>query len=214
MNKYQKRINKLLEEVTNLCDALLIPWFVSGRSAAKAYMGDMYQRGTFDVEITICAKDVPRFIEACEGRQGRFLEGYHNNSDFFGLYMKYVDTTTTLIDYNEGFSSSVRGMYIKINILRSVPTDKSNEKKCLKYEYLIEDTSKAYCGMSGKTSLLQRNFFRFVKIISRNHNKKLFFKLIKRYSSTNASQVLLRTADGQMHYFEKDRFLNLSIVAS
>lgn len=206
MNKYQSRIDILLNEVIDICNNKQIPWFVSGRSAIRSYNGNMYKGGFLDMEVTIPVECVNLFISACHNKKDRYVESLKNNPGFPGFYLKYIDTTSTLINYNEGLACCVRGFFIKINLLRNVTDDSCVVQKAIKYENLIEDTAKTYVNLTGETTVWERAWFKIKKVLIKDYSKRVFSYLVNAYSCIENNRTVMRTSDGKFHYFEKERF--------
>lgn len=207
MTGNQKKIWPLLRELIQICEEEGIPWFMSGRTAIRCVLsGEPFYKSFLDVEITVPAWYARRLIAGIEGRNrpGRILEGLYNSAWFPGLYLKYVNTDTTLFPVNEGFSSLEKGMFVKVCFLRGDPGP-AVARRARELEGLIHDTAGLSVppNMPGGKRVV---FYGKRRLGGVRYSRKLFDDLLDIYS-TEREQVLINGLFGETHTCPADRFL-------
>lgn len=112
-----KTIN-LLREIKDVCEAEQIRYFVSGELALcenrNKEIKDEFNNGT----VAVFAGDIKRLAAVLKKRKDRKVEDLSNNSKFPGFYVRYMDTSTTLINFSEkAFTYETNSMGINIEII-------------------------------------------------------------------------------------------------
>lgn len=91
----------LLNEIKSVCDANEIKYFVSGDLALfevdRMEVADEFANGS----VAVFARDVKKLTALLEKKENRKVESLENNSKFPGFYMRYMDTSTTLVNFKE-----------------------------------------------------------------------------------------------------------------
>lgn len=96
------KLLELLVEIKQVCELQDIPFFLSGELAFHAFKERELRKKFSNATILIYAADVERFSKAImQNKKGRALEHLGNNPNFPGFYLRYTDTGTTLIRYND-----------------------------------------------------------------------------------------------------------------
>lgn len=213
MNINQKRLWVLIKEIIEICNEADIPWFLSGRTAMRAYEKEVFYRGFLDVELTIPAEKVHNFFETFKKKQydNRVIESLCNNFDFPGFYLRYIDTESTLIRMNDGRAIKNQGLFIRIELLKKIPKNIEACKKGDKYLKLIKETAPVCVNHIKSMSFLNRMFFSIAKKIGRQHyTKKLFNNLIDIYSTCDSQGVYVYSSEkGEEVEFPEKRFTEL-----
>ena len=193
MNSYQTAAWNLVKEVKEICEEQGISWFVSGRAAMRAYEKKLFYKGFFDVDILIPIADVYEFMEAVEkkARPERKMESLRNNPDFPGFYIKYVDTSTTMIHVNEGTSTKYKGIFVRIDFIRDVPENPEKLERVLEKEKRIASNGKQAVYFSKKHA---GGIGRF-GINRKRKACRMFGELVSEYTCAGADQCLVRGLD-------------------
>ena len=206
MTGNQKKLWPLLQELIRICEEEDIPWFLSGRTAIRCVLNrEPFYKSFLDVEITIPIWYAKKLISSIEERNtpGRALEGLHNSAYFPGLYLKYVDTNTTLFPVNEGFSTREKGLFVKICFLKNNPGEETLQK-LQKIETLIRDT--AGRSVPSEIGWGERFLFRWKRRLRGVcFSCKRFDFLVASYGQ-EGSQVLSDTVSGEPCACPRDRF--------
>lgn len=215
MNINQKRAWMLLKEIIDICDEGDIPWFLTGRAAIRAYNKDIFMKGFLDVEITIPIESVDKFLCIFKKKdlENRVVESLLNNSNFPGFYLRYVDTSTTLIRMNEGDSIKHKGIFVKIEFLRKEPLSLEQSKLAFQYEQLICDTAnQAYIPLYDYSKTIKKKFERQRKAGGTRFTGKLFLELKNIYSEKVTDKVFVYSLSGTKVFYPQNRFNNLTFL--
>lgn len=194
MNTYQKKIWTLAREVMDICDKNGVKWFVSGRSAMRACLSQLFYKSFLDFEITIEAGDALKFADAVKEAKipDRSLESLLTNSNFPGFYFKYVDESTTLYRLNEGDATQNRGLFVTIQLLRRVNDNSSSMLQAGEVEKIICQST-YHMDEEKKIGLLRKFSYKIKKSLGGTiFSKKVFNLLVDLYSKDKASELLLK----------------------
>lgn len=121
MLKIQSRVVELLKEIEEICTAEGIRYSLAGRTAAMQVTSGKFTCSDYTAEIMMMPEDYAAFSKAAAGRKNRAIESLENNPAADGVYARYVDTSTTLMDLNLAPWAMVQGVYVRIWVLRSTP---------------------------------------------------------------------------------------------
>ena len=121
MLKVQKRAVELLKEIDDICIAENIHYSLAGRTAAMQAAKGGFTCQDYRPEIMMLPDDYRKFCKAVSERNdpSRTIESLETNPQMDGIYARYVDTSTTLIDFNRGAFLKAQGVHVLIWILRS-----------------------------------------------------------------------------------------------
>ena len=121
MLKVQAKVLDLLREIDDICKAEGINYSLAGRTAAMYCLSGGFSCGDYLAEIMMTPDDYRRFRSAAGSKKDRVIESLENNPRMDGIYARYVDTSTTLLDMKRGTPFIAKGICVNIIILRSTP---------------------------------------------------------------------------------------------
>ena len=121
MLKVQSRVLDLLREIDGICSSEGIHYSLAGRTAAMYCLSAAFTGSDYLAEIMMTPADYMRFRDAAAGKRDRAIESLENNPRMDGIYARYVDTSTTLLDMKRGANYKAHGVCVNIIILRSSP---------------------------------------------------------------------------------------------
>ena len=119
MTKVQRRVTELLKEIDSVCKDGDISYSLAGRTAAMFVLAGGFTCDDYLADIMMTADDYRRFCKAVSGRENRAIESLETNPLLDGVYARYVDTSTTLMDIKRGFAWKEQGVFVRIWPLRS-----------------------------------------------------------------------------------------------
>lgn len=121
MLKIQARVVELLKEIEEICEAEGIRYSLAGRTAAMQTAAGGFTCSDYTAEIMMMPADYAKFCKAASGRENRAIESLENNPLMDGVYARYTDTSTTLIDLTRSPWAREQGVFVRIWVLRSAP---------------------------------------------------------------------------------------------
>ena len=161
----QARVLDLLKEIDEICSANGIKYSLAGRTAAMQAEAGGWVGDDYCAEIMMTPDNFAKFEKvfeklgektAAENGEGigdmsaRSLEHPGNNPKTDGIYARYTDLNTTLLDFKRGANVRDRGIFVKIYILRSKAAksrlDKVKEAVVAKNSIVDPGINKRYAG--------------------------------------------------------------------
>ena len=130
MTNVQRRVTELLKEIDSVCMEEGIGYSLAGRTAAMCTLSGAFTCDDYQADIIMKPDDYRRFCKAVSGKENRAIESLENNPLLDGVYARYVDTSTTLMDMKRGFGLKEQGVCVRIWPLRSKAL-KSRYRKAL-----------------------------------------------------------------------------------
>lgn len=121
MLKVQSKVLGLLREIDEICSSKGINYSLAGRTAAMYCLSAAFTGSDYLAEIMMTPADYLSFRDAVSGKKDRHIESLENNPRMDGIYARYVDTSTTLLDMKRGANHIAHGVCVNIIILRSSP---------------------------------------------------------------------------------------------
>ncbi len=169
MTNVQRRVTELLKEIDSVCMEQGIGYSLAGRTAAMCILSGGFTCDDYQADIMMTAEDYKRFCKAVSGKENRAVESLENNPLMDGIYARYVDTSTTLMDLKRGFGLKEQGICVRIWPLRSKAL-KSRYQKALetlvrtnnmvslrvKKEYCSDKEKLKVSGLSAARAFLRR----------------------------------------------------------
>lgn len=169
MHKVQSRVVELLKEIEDICTAEGIRYSLAGRTAAMQVQKGGFTCSDYTAEIMMMPGDYAKFCKAASGRGSRVIESLENNPNVDGIYARYTDTETTLLDMERSPWAKAPGVFVKIWVLRSHPA-KTRFQKVLetlvrsnnilstrvRKEYSKDSEKKKVTALSAARTLLRR----------------------------------------------------------
>ena len=121
MLKVQARAVELLKEIDEICEVKGISYSLAGRTAAMQAVAEGFTCSDYRPEIMMMPSDYSKFCKAVSERKtpNRVIESLETNPKIDGVYARYVDTSTTLIDTVRASMCEVQGVHVLIWVLRS-----------------------------------------------------------------------------------------------
>lgn len=117
----QEKLINLIQEIDDACAELGIHWALQGETAAWAKAKKRLYGGQYAFHIMMRAKDALR-LKSCllgKARADRAIEDMSTNPKLPFNYLRYVDTSTTLIDKNDPVIYQELGVAVTIHPLFS-----------------------------------------------------------------------------------------------
>lgn len=145
----QAVVLKLLKEIDEICSAEGINYSLAGRTAAMQAQSGGWVGSDYCAEIMMTAENYRKFEKAIKDHENRSLESLKNNYRLDGIYARYTDLNTTLINFTNGANVRDKGICVKIFILRSKPLSSKTAKireMIVKNSSLNPSVRKKYCG--------------------------------------------------------------------
>jgi len=126
----QARAVELLKEIDDICGAEGINYSLAGRTAAMQTVSEGFTCGDHRPEIMMTPSDYNKFRQVISKGSipDRALESLETNPKIDGIYARYVDTSTTLIDTRRASMCEKQGVHVLIWILRSKAPDSKYAK--------------------------------------------------------------------------------------
>lgn len=149
----------LLKEIKAVCEQESIRYFISGDLALieqeRTEIKDEFNNGA----VAVFAGDVEKLTAILEKKECRKVESPANNSSFPGFYLRYMDTSTTLINYTETvftYDTNSLGVNIEIICGRKKSGVKGKILSKLKKLWVAENAPYFMTKRRGKKKLKQR----------------------------------------------------------
>ena len=157
MLKVQSRVMELLKEIEEISAAEGIRYSLAGRTAAMQVLFGGFKCSDYTAEIMMMPEDYRKFCKAVAGRADRKIESLENNPLMDGVYARYTDTSTTLIDIKRAPWAEAKGVFVKIWVLRSA-APKGRYQKALEMlvktnDILSTKVRKEYCSKKERSKV-------------------------------------------------------------
>ncbi len=157
MLKVQSRVMELLKEIEEISEAEGIRYSLAGRTAAMQVLSGGFKCSDYTAEIMMMPEDYRKFCKAVAGRADRKIESLENNPLMDGVYARYTDTSTTLIDIKRAPWAKAKGVFVKIWVLRST-APKGRYQKALETlvktnDILSTKVRKEYCNSKERSKV-------------------------------------------------------------
>lgn len=205
-----KTIN-LLREIKDVCEAEQIRYFVSGELALcenrNKEIKDEFNNGT----VAVFAGDIKRLAAVLKKRKDRKVEDLSNNSKFPGFYVRYMDTSTTLINFSEkAFTYETNSMGINIEIIcgSSHDTIRGKVLSVLKKAWCQENTAYYIKHRDTRKRTVQYAAGLILKIAKHTQLMKKLFDAWIREGSTESKSYELAVPGGSIIKYSADMFEN------
>jgi len=118
MNTCKSKTIGLLTEIKNVCEAEGIDYYISGELALKEERHREFLEEFNNGAVAVFAKDIERLMAALQSIEHRKVESLKNNKKFPGFYVRYMDTSTTLMNFTEkAFTYDTNSMGVNIEII-------------------------------------------------------------------------------------------------
>ncbi len=119
MTAVQSKVTDLLKEIDEVCMSEGIAYSLAGRTAAMCAAAGGFTCDDYQADIMMTPDAYGKFCKAVSGKTDRALESLETNPLMDGVYARYVDTSTTLIDMKRGPMLEQKGVCVRIWVLRS-----------------------------------------------------------------------------------------------
>ena len=121
MNKKQKVILSLLQEIDEICQQNQIEYYLSPRLTLCAVEGKPFPQNPMFGIVLMKVADMERFRKAVDEdpRERRALESLKSHKWFSGLYLRYTNTDTLCLNMDNTRDYAFPGIGISIFPLRS-----------------------------------------------------------------------------------------------
>ena len=239
VNSVQEHLIKLLGEIDDICVSNGIPYVLYGRTARDAYTTGKFIGNYVFASVMMPSDSFERFqsLVQKEYPDERAVEWIVNNPFFPGMHMRYVDLNTTYFYGDSVYKYSYPGIYVTIERVRSIPSNKYKAKLANGIDKAIELTSQedietlsrikkgAVTIVRCMTKLLSRkrallHLIRFQNWLGRKHTSKMaiirFLKDNIDISEKHLSEVVRIPFENRSFMVPKNKnaFLNLTYGTS
>ena len=121
MNKKQKVILSLLQEIDEICQQNQIEYYLSPRLTLCAVEGKPFPQNPMFGIVLMKVADMERFRKAVDEdpRERRALESLKSHKWFSGLYLRYTNTDTLCLNMDNTRDYAFPGIGVSIFPLRS-----------------------------------------------------------------------------------------------
>ncbi|MGI6722074.1 MAG: hypothetical protein ACOX4I_05925 [Anaerovoracaceae bacterium] len=204
MNEIQKRESELLEEIAGICRENDLRFTLFEKTAYQAYITHEFDRESYIIDIAMPAADAARLVDIVERDQSgsREIESWLNNPDMPGMYLRYVDKTTTLLDTSHEPRYRCLGMFVQIRILRNVKLN----SRLAGYEHDLEAL-----GVEKKTKKVVKELLKIVprmKFIGKKKAAAEVYRAVMRDGGLH--DFVYKVPRGRERTFEGDIFENMT----
>lgn len=152
---------KLLKEIDAICRANDICYFLQGGTTIGAIRHRGFIPWDDDLDIVFTRDNWNRFREAVKKqRPDRHLSCVEYDKNYYNIWAKYVDPSTTYIFPSAICGEEELGCFVDIGILDAMPTDKRLQRKMIKrmVDY-GEFLNRGYYVTNRSLTSFYRNFF-------------------------------------------------------
>ena len=109
---------ELLKEIRAVCEQENIRYYLSGDLALIELQHDEIRDEFNNGTVAVFAEDIEKLTAILETKENRKVESLANNSAFPGFYVRYMDISTTLINFTEtAFTYDTNSMGVNIEII-------------------------------------------------------------------------------------------------
>ena len=151
MRTEELRMFELLDEIAELCSKNEAEYYLIGNELLYSYIGKRAISCTGDICMTF--RDYKKIEPELEKNKGRIIESIKNNSDIPGIYYRYVDCNSLMIQPEFHKVRKEHGIAVNIHILRKNNPD---SVKLCDYENIMERNIE---GCSRRTSSSSHKHF-------------------------------------------------------
>ncbi len=213
MNINQKNMFQLLSEITTVCARLEIPCFLSGRTAIRAYLGHtLFSKRLLDIEVTVPVWRVEELIEALRsnGIEDRTVEYVGNQAFFSDFSLRYINTSTTMLRFNDGASIHAAGFFVRIKLLRCFPGMSDSAEEALRLEHLLHETAPVGYVTGYTTDASEREKWEQARQnLGTAFTGEIFSRLVGLYSDRTAEKIAVTGLSHDLFCFDRERFETL-----
>lgn len=108
----------LLNEIKDVCEQEHIRYYISGELALsgkeRSEIRDEFNNGA----VAVFAEDIEKIMGLLNQKENRKIESLADNNKFPGFYVRYMDTSTTLINFTEkAFTYNTNSLGVNIEVI-------------------------------------------------------------------------------------------------
>ena len=151
MRTEELRMFELMDEIADICSKKGAEYYLIGNELLYSYIGKRAISCTGDICMTF--RDYKIIEPELEKNKGRTIESIKNNPDFPGMYYRYVDCNSLMIQPEFHRVRKEHGIAVNIHILRK---DNPDSIKLCEYENIMESNIE---GCSRRISSSSRKHF-------------------------------------------------------
>lgn len=199
----------LLKEIKGVCEQENIRYYISGELALSekehSEIRDEFNNGA----VAVFAADIDKLIALLDKRENRKVESPANNSKFPGFYVRYVDTSTTLINFTEpAFTYDTNSLGVNIEIICGRRKNGLQGKVLGKLKKLwVKENTPFYIGRNaGKKSFKDKLVTVFFSVLKHTSIMGKLFKAWIREGKAKTTVCELATNRGEIIRYKKDIF--------
>lgn len=211
MTKGQEHLLKLLKELDEICRQNDIQYCIAGGTL----IGSVRHRGFVpwddDADLYMTRDNFLKLVEVAKKGglpNGRTLECQELNREYFNVFARYIDCTSTAIHKAQLVTEDTAGEVIDILQLDPIPSSVKVQKKHFKYMLVYSDLvneSTVYLHRQDCARLLYIKYLLLYKLIGRDNTLAKLEKKMFNYPEDECGYYFMRWG-GTPLIFEKDMF--------
>lgn len=211
MTKGQEHLLKLLKELDEICRENDIQYFIAGGTL----IGSVRHRGFVpwddDADLYMTRDNFLKLVELAKNGKlpnGRTLECQELSREYFNVFARYIDCTSTAIHKAQLVTNDTAGQVIDILQLDPIPSSKRIQKKHFKNLLVYSDLaneSTIYLHRQNGARFLYKKYLLLQKIIGKDRTLSILEKKMFNYPEKDCDYYFMRWG-GTPLIFDKDMF--------
>lgn len=200
---------ELLNEIKAVCEQENIRYYISGELALfereQTEIKDEFNNGT----VAVFAEDIGRLTEALNEKENRSVESLADNSSFPGFYVRYMDPSTTLLNFTENaFTYDTNSLGVNIEIICGRMKDGFKGKILSRLKQLwVEENAPFYMTRRrGKRTLKKRLVTAFFNAAKHTSLMGKLFSAWVREGRAKTTLCEIATSRGEIIKYRTDLF--------
>ena len=202
MNPVQERAILLLKELDEICENSGLKYCLAEKTLYQAMKTQKFDADSYIVDVLMPASDAARLVKAVDfGKyKDREIESWENNPDMPGLYLRYVDSSTTFIDTSHEPRYKKLGVFIQIRVMRSVNPDRAGRYE----ERILEDMNVEKRFTVSESKPLKMKWA--VKLLGKGRTARQIYKKQIAAAPENPGSLYYKAPRGKRQAFPADFF--------
>lgn len=196
LNRKQKVILSLLQEIDDICRENKIEYFLSPRLTLCAVEGHPFPQNPMFGVVLMKTADMEHFRQVVEEepRERRALESMKSHKWFSGFYLRYTNTDTLCLNMDNTRDYAFPGIGVSIFPLRTKPASVSANRRFSRDENAWTELCHINYADRGFRSRINRTRMRFWCMLNgrRRQASRLYDKFIRLYQNPKADKYILK----------------------
>ena len=196
MNKKQKVILSLLQEIDEICRQNKIEYYLSPRLTLCAVEGKPFPQNPMFGVVLMKTAEMERFRMAVEEdpRERRALESMKSHKWFSGFYLRYTNTDTLCLNMDNTRDYEFPGLGVSIFPLRSPVASVSANRRFFRDENAWTELCHINYAERNFKSRVNRTRMRFLCLADgrQRHASHLYDRFIRLHQNPNTDKYILK----------------------